>query len=52
MTTVGMDWHANRPALLRVPLDLGDVYQSLGRPCEALVALERYLDLHPELGQR
>jgi hypothetical protein len=40
---------ANEPQLTNIPVNLFQVYQDLKRPCDALVTLARYVEVHPEL---
>lgn len=40
---------ANLPSLHNIPVNLEETYRRLERPCEALVTLDRYVDLNPDL---
>jgi tetratricopeptide (TPR) repeat protein len=40
------------PALLGIPFDLANVYERLGRPCDAMKAIEQFLVYHPDVRDR
>ncbi len=41
-----------QPALTGVPFDLANVYERLGRPCEAMKPIEQFLVYHPNVVDR